>query len=212
MTESQRKRAIAIAMSSVMPSAKRSCAGLSLKFRNGSTDIEGPSLTACNGTAVVAWSVRLTPATKRYPRPGTVWMQLPIPGVLSSARRNTEICFVRLLSSTEIPGQTPAMRSPFDTNRVPLTSQQQQEIERARAKRDRHGPSCWSQAEEPPPIKLEAIEEKVHERFIGTHTALHRALLGGWQHNTVAPAALPGETAVSPIRKSSEVFITGRVH
>jgi len=86
-------------------------------FQPGATASRNwPSPGRGSDAGKVVGSTRLTGATNRYPRPGTVWMQLPCAPSRSSARRNAEIWVVRLLSSTTVSGQAAAMISSLVTS------------------------------------------------------------------------------------------------
>ncbi|MGC2202127.1 MAG: hypothetical protein WA633_18565 [Stellaceae bacterium] len=67
-------------------------------------------------------------------------------------------------------GPDPCHNVAFRDDRALMLGEQQEQIERARAERDRYGPSCPIQAEEAPPVKLKAIEEKLFDRFLAAHT------------------------------------------
>ena len=125
MTNSQRMRDKAVMMSSTTPSAKYSCSGSPLRFRNGKAAMEGLSGRVSAGAdgLIPIWRVRasgtepiradasLTSPTKRNPLRAMVRIKRCSSPLSPIALRTALIWLVKVDSETIRPPQTASSKS-----------------------------------------------------------------------------------------------------
>ena len=163
MTNSQRIRDSAPMMSSTTPSAKYSCSGSPLRFRNGSTASEGFSGSASVSGGAVACSglssrcpggssgdCSLTSATNRKPLRGIVRITLWASPLSPSAFRTALIWLVRVNSETNRPFHTDVEQLVLAHHALAIADEVDQKVEHLRPDRN-----CVLSARKLPAVGIE---------------------------------------------------------